>query len=139
MSNYIATARTNYFKVKNESEFIEWCDEIGVTSFTGEINGEKTYGFYSDDDDSGCFPYWITNYETEEEREVDYVGELSPMLQEGEVAILMEAGAEKCRYVCGWAQAINWKGEEVSISLGNIYNLAREKFEGCNEITVAEY
>lgn len=140
MANYIATARTNYFRVKNSAEFTEWCDLVGVASMCKDDPDDpenpikKLFGFTSECDDSGCFPTW-----TSEDEEIDYVNDLGNMLKKGEVAILMEAGAEKYRYVSGWAQAISWKCEEVSISLGNIYDKALKKFKGCGEISLAEY
>ena len=48
----------------------------------------------------------------------------------------MGAGAEKLRYIIGWAEAFNNKGESRAISLDAIYNLAKELG---SEITRAEY
>jgi hypothetical protein len=48
----------------------------------------------------------------------------------------MGAGAEKLRYINGWAEAYNNKGEKRVINLGDIYKLAEELG---SEITRAEY
>jgi hypothetical protein len=48
----------------------------------------------------------------------------------------MGAGAEKLRYINGWAEAYNNKGEKRAITLGDIYKLAEELG---SEITRAEY
>jgi len=52
------------------------------------------------------------------------------------VAIMMEAGAEKCRYINAYALAVNSKGETKEISLDQIYELAQPLGE---HITRAEY
>ncbi len=61
---------------------------------------------------------------------------LAAYLKDDEVAVLMEVGSEKLRYLCGFATAVNSKGETVSISLEHIYELARKL--GPN-ITPAQY
>jgi hypothetical protein len=71
-----------------------------------------------------------------EVEEIDLAAELSAHLEEGWVAVLMEAGAEKCRYVAGWALAVNSKGETRQVSLQDIYDLARQIGE---HVTKAEY
>lgn len=43
-----------------------------------------------------------------------------------DVAVFMQAGAEKLRYVSGWAVAINAKKERVEIDLHEIYNRAKD-------------
>jgi len=45
-----------------------------------------------------------------------------------EIAVVMEAGAEKHCYVGGWAVAINSKGERAQVTLHDIYALAAKKF-----------
>lgn len=67
------------------------------------------------------------------------LSELAEHLQDDSVAVLMEAGAEKLRYVAGWAAAVNAKGEVVEIGLHAIYDMAKQKFGDDVEITVAEY
>ena len=49
---------------------------------------------------------------------------------------MMEAGAEKLRYISGFAFAFNNKGEEITIRLSDIYERAKDL--GTN-ITAAEY
>ena len=38
-------------------------------------------------------------------------------LAEGQVLVLVSAGAEKLRYVSAWAEAFTWKGEVISVDL----------------------
>ena len=74
--------------------------------------------------------------ENDEVEEIDLAGELAVHLEDGWVAVLMEAGAEKCRYVANWALAVNSKGETRRVSLEDIYELAGQIGE---HVTEAEY
>ena len=55
---------------------------------------------------------------------------------EGEVAVMMEIGNERLRYMTGVAYAINSRGEQATVSLYSIYELAERL--GKN-VTKAEY
>jgi hypothetical protein len=75
----------------------------------------------------------------EEDKEFDLTAELAEHLSKGQVAILMEVGAEKQRYLTGEAIAVNSKGRVVFLSLGDIYRKAAREFRVPeNEITYAE-
>ena len=140
MANYYATARSNYFRVKDPQKFEEWCNEIGVQMITKEEKKKKGTivhcGFLCNGDDSGSMPYYVYNQETGEERDITIEKELAEHLMDDEVAILMETGAEEMRYLTGYAIAINSKGETNSIGLEDIYDMAKKL--GKN-ITRAEY
>jgi hypothetical protein len=41
----------------------------------------------------------------------------STHLVEGQVLVLVSAGAEKLRYISAWAEAYTWKGEVISVNL----------------------
>ena len=62
-----------------------------------------------------------------EEIELDFQRLFSEHLVAGEVAILMEAGAEKLRYITGYACAYTWDGRFAQVSLSDIYQLVEEK------------
>lgn len=89
-------------------------------------------------------PYVMLENEEEEEdyedEEVDFLYELSLCLQEGQILVYQESGAEKMRYVAGISIAINHKGESLSVDINSIYQQAAEKF-GVDEkeITLAQY
>ena len=144
MANYIATARSNYFRVKNREAFLEWVEtlpdvEVVTKTTTVGISADTYYALLSDDPDNGCFPAWRFPEDGSDEIEIDLAQELSEHLVEDSIAILMEAGAEKQRYICGYAIAVNSAGEKVEIFLGDIYLLAAERFGEGPEITAAEY
>lgn len=59
---------------------------------------------------------------------------------QGQVAVLLEIGAERIRYLYGDAIAVNHKGRVVALSLKDIYRKAAREFRVPeNEITRAEY
>ena len=129
MANYYASARTNYFRVKDEPTFTEWAENRGVNIIR---DAEQRFGLLPNDDNNGSFP----NHDLDNEEEIDFMAELSEHLADGSVAIMMEAGTEKLRYINGYAEAINNKGDRVVLDLSNIYELAKTLG---TEITFCEY
>lgn len=97
--------------------------------------------------DDGAWPSqaWVEHEDevgggwTEDWEEIDIVDELAEHLEDGSVAVLMEAGSEKHRYVCGYATAVNSNGTVVSLSLVDIYEKARKVFGKKAEITDCSY
>ena len=86
--------------------------------------------------DDGSWP----SYEYEEHEEIHFVIQPSAHLAEGQIAVLMTAGAENLRYVTGDAVAVNPQGQVVSISLNDIYLKAARRFRvSRSSITIAEY
>jgi len=125
MANYIGKARSNYIRVKDVMAFNEWADQFDLK-------------VGSDDDGRVCvlsdeqWPDMNSNGEY-----VDFVKALSTHLVEDEVAILMEVGSEKLRYVYGQAQAVDHKGHTLEINLNDIYKLVEQEWE--SSPTHAEY
>lgn len=138
MANYYCTARTNYFRVKDADAFNKWIEQFsGLETIVHETEG--TVGVLFDDGVPNC--RWETEKDTDGNEndvdvEVDFMDELAEHLADNEVAILQEAGAEKLRFINGYAIAINNKKETKQINLDDIYALAKEL--GSN-ITKAEY
>jgi hypothetical protein len=122
MANYYGTWRSNYFKVKNEEEFLKWFEGVPDAELSGNNSRDGFCILQGQFGDGAGFPSSRINEETDEAEEFDMFEELAPYLKEGEVAIFMEAGAEKLRYVCGYAVAVKWDGKIKVISLDNIYN-----------------
>lgn len=125
MANFYGTARSNYFKVKDEAKFKEWVDSCPGLGRSGNLEG---FMIYSDDPDSGTWPCYRWDEEEKDHVEIDLASELSEHLVEGEIAVLVEAGAEKLRYISAWAVAVNWKGEAEYLNLDRIYSLAEERW-----------
>jgi hypothetical protein len=89
--------------------------------------------------------HWPTRYGTdsilwEADTEIDLVAELAQHLPKGEVAVLMEIGAEKLRYLTGIAIAVNYKGRATVVSLDDVYRKAACTFRVPeSKITQAAY
>lgn len=120
MANYYASARSNYFRVKDVIAFKEWAASrgLGVWEQQGEQGDTPVtlYAIYPRNDDSGGWPSGAFNAEDELE-EFNVFEELAPHLADGWVAILLEVGAEKLRYLCGHAHVISADGKVSFISL----------------------
>lgn len=136
MANYYGSARSNYFKVKDEDAFKAALSEIPDIEVHGSDKGFCV--LVGSSSDSGAWPCWGWD-EDGEEYEIDIPEIVSEHLQDNEVAIFEEVGAEKLRYLIGYAEAINNKGERRSISLNNILELAEELTDKPENITSAEY
>ena len=61
------------------------------------------------------------NEATQAWQEADLLTALATQLADDHVAIVMEVGFEKMRYLLGEAHAVNAKGERVSVELDEIY------------------
>ena len=136
MANYYGTTRTNYFRVKDADAFNKWIEQFSGIEI---IKKDGTVGLLFDDGMPTI--RWVTQKEEngdekDVEVEIDFMDELAEHLADDEVAVLQEAGAEKMRYINGYAIAINNKKETKQINLDDIYALAKEL--GSN-ITKAEY
>jgi hypothetical protein len=134
MANYSCAARTNYFRVKDVAAFRNWAERREIEVHAKEGDSERFCLSPGSSTDAGDFPS-MDEHTTED---IDFLAELAPHLHPDSVAILMEAGSEKLRYLSAFAVAINAAGERVDVSLEDIYHLAAEKFPG-KEITRAEY
>lgn len=138
MANFYGTARSNYFRVKDGALFRAYILPMqSLNLITQKVKGETLFGIISTCDDTGTFPSSLYNEETGEDTEIDLIAGIAAHLCPGEVCVLMEAGAEKLRYISGWAQAFDHTGEVVTVSLSDIYKLAKAKFNV--EPTAAEY
>ena len=120
MADWWGHSRSNYFQVKDREQFQAWIDGVDELEILAEENGRVAiYGdFY------GGWP--ITS--DDDGTEFDLALELSAHLADGEIAVLMEGGAEKLRYITGVAIAVNSKGEQVVLSLADIYARAEVAF-----------
>ena len=142
MANYYATARSNYFAVKDETTFRKWAESLGLeilepTHHNKVADGIRRHGITpGNGDDSGGWPTSRYDEESDQCEAIDVAAQLSAHLADGEVAILMEVGHEKLRYLSGSAVAVNHKGETAVVELDDIYEAARVLGP---KITRAEY
>lgn len=132
MANYEATARSNYFKVKDTDAFLAFCADNGVNHWRYDEVYHKNPGErYAVSPHDGCEGF----------DELDTLAEgIAKHLQEDQVCILMEVGHEKLRYMSAFAVAVNAKGEIKQIILGDlIIETAKKMTDKPDEITQPEY
>ena len=135
MANYYETARSNYFLVKDVDAFKAELDGSGLGIEVQQVGELTQVGLFADTDQTGAF-FGFYDHDNFESIELDWEGIFKRHLVDNQVAIIMGAGSENLRYINGWAEAYNNKGEKRVINLGSIYDLAKELG---SEITKAEY
>jgi len=136
MANYYGKARSNYFAVKDAEAFTSEMAQYPIEVITRDAEDGTLYGFIDEDPDGGADIWCYWDEEADEQIDIEWAEVFKRHLQDGWVAILLESGAEKYRYVGGMASAFNNKGEEKTIMLNDIYELAQGLGEN---ITRAEY
>lgn len=126
MSDYHATSRSNYFRVKDEPAFKEWARKRFLEVFQNRRNS-GLWGIMPDPkkNDFGTWPNYDPDAPAGQE-EFDLVEELSKHLADGCVAILISSGHQKSAYIGGEAVAINSRGETREVRLDNIHDLASQ-------------
>ena len=133
MANYVATARTNYFAVRDEEAFrafVTRCSE-DITIITRPAREVRIEGVPPDlplfglvfFDEVGI-PTMIYHSDRDEDEDIDFAAELSAHLAPGWVAELREIGSEKLCYLTGYVIAVNADGQQVRISLDDIHKRA---------------
>lgn len=137
MANYGGYARSNYFRVRDATAFLSWVETLPGVVARKEDDPERFVLLVEDGDDGG-WPNWRYYEDLEDEEEIDLHAELAAHLAEGEVAILEEVGAEKLRYLVGYAVAVNHRGETLSVSIHEIYQKVRGAGWG-NDVSTASY
>jgi len=125
MANYYESARSNYFLVKDIDSFKQELEPIKSLDIEIEKRDNKDYVCLLNKNENG-FPWDAYDDILGEYVELDWEGIFSRHLQNDSVAIIMGAGAEKLRYIHGYAIAFNNKGETKVLHLTDIYNLAKE-------------
>jgi len=134
MANYISTWRSNYFKVKDREAFLEFISRVHDLDVKED---ERGFVLLEAQDGEGGAPSMISLNPDDDDAEPAYfdTGEaasfesyIAAHLADGEVAILMESGHEKLRYVSGYATAVRADGEIIHISLSMIYDLVEREW-----------
>jgi len=97
---------------------------------------QKLYGFLGNQD-SGSLPNYCEDEKTGKEYDFDdFTDELATHLEDDWVAVMQEVGAEKLRYITGYACAVNSKNEKINLDIDEIYQRAEKLGKG---ITQCEY
>lgn len=125
MADWTGTARSNYFRVKDPEAFKAAMEryEVRVLERRHPGSDEMYYGLVSETE-SGGWPFY--DYETEEDISLWMI--VSEHLAFSDVAVFVEAGSERSRYVTGYAVAFDATGRNVRVDLDDIYTKAKEAF-----------
>jgi len=136
MANYYAHCRTNYFKVKDPNAFSEALLDVPDIMFE---ESDGAFMIWGNNPDGAGWPTMIFNDETNDWDDFDLPLFVADYLADDSVAIFMEVGYEKIRYLVGYAIAVNSKGETRDVSIHDIYEKAVELTNNPDNITAAEY
>jgi hypothetical protein len=95
MANWYGSSRSNYFRVKDGDVFLKWAEERGL----GVFKNKEEAGLFAihggESTDDGSWP----SFDVEGDTEIDLVTELAQHLAKRQIAVLLEVGAEKLRYL----------------------------------------
>jgi len=160
MSDYLATARTNRFNVKSVDALKAELRSYGITPAT--MAEARTGADFILDEKDDAFPVGsiaLFSYGVWPSLEAVHVADrlrldeddaavpstyksldelIASHLLEGQVAIFMEIGLEKMRYLGGSATAINSAGESRTIDLEDIYKIAQSLTDSNTVVTRAQ-
>lgn len=138
MANFYGHSRTNYFRVDpaKRAAFDAWTERFSLEVHPSDIaeHPDLVCLLPGDCTDDGTFP----RYDFETDTDFDFIETLAGFLAPGSVAVIKEVGAEKLRYLSGWAVAVDHTGKQVVVTLNDIYERAANVFPSA-EITRAEY
>jgi hypothetical protein len=113
MADFFATSRSNYVLVKDVTAAIAALKDFDIPIHRHPKNANAIMLTGCDGD--GTFS--IVSYEELVETYLDLTEWASTHLVEGQVLVLVSAGAEKLRYISAWAEAYTWKGEVITVDL----------------------
>jgi hypothetical protein len=137
MANWYGAARSNYVKIKDLNGLKKALEPFNIN--INEDKGDGFVCFLCDDSSDGAWPSYS---EDDEGNELDFnfAEYVVPYMAPDQVLITMESGAEKLRYITGYAEAYHSDGRRVGLSLYDIYALAEKEFGVSHSyISPAEY
>lgn len=138
MADWYGSGRTNYVKIKDMAGLKAAVADFDVRVSEGVGDNAGRVCFLAEGQFGGFEDRWDQGTDTA--IDFDPAVLICPYMQKGEVLVMIEAGAEKLRYISGYAQAWHSDGRYVSLSLTEIYKKAAKKFGvSMSKITAAEY
>lgn len=138
MGNYVSMCRSNYFAVKDLAKFREW-----VNSFTGDlallddVADGPLVGICDGTEGMGWPQHRYEEDDTGDYKDIDFLGELAGHLARGHVAVLVDIGHDKLRYLVGEAIAVNSQGTVRRVRL--IDDIMRKARRLGKNVTWPEY
>lgn len=140
MTNYISSCRSNYFEVKDAQAFKKEMESVPEVEVEMSGTWPNVFCLFVVHHDGAGWPVYKYNEVTDKWDEFNIFNTVARHLVDGEVAVFMEVGSEKLRYLIGYALAINNKLESREISLYDIYKIAQDELaDNGRTVTLAEY
>ena len=136
MANFTGAQRSNYvmFKPEKLEEVREYLEQFNI-ELSPDSNQPELYCLLPS---NHCEDVFSTSSVDENDEEIELeLGWVAEQMMEGQVLVVMLAGYEKLRYIAGYAEAWNWKGESVYLDLSDIYKKAAETFQ-VNQDSITE-
>jgi len=130
MANYIASARSNKFRVKNIAA-LEAAMPDDIEVHVESIPDNQVCLLVNNSDGAG-WPSMIYDEATDDYLDWDIEDAVMPHLLDGEWCVTKEVGAEKLRYLVGHARAFNNKGDSLFVDLDDIFKLLPEGVSTCD-------
>ncbi len=123
MANETGAARSNYFRVKDETKFRACCSRLGleVRECDTLIDGQKQFAVFMDGE---TWPLSAEDPQTGEEYELSVSSELAEHLHDDDVAIFMDICSDDPWHIDGYAVAVNSRGQIEEVGLRMIYDRA---------------
>ena len=137
MANWYGRSRTNMVHIEDMEALKNSLEIFDISIYERE---DGTVSFTDGDSTNGSFPSLLM---TDEGEEIEFTWEkhVMPFVKENEMLIVMSSGAERRRYVTGYADAYVRRGTEVTstgLDLNDIYAVAAVEL-GVHPQTRAEY
>ncbi len=124
--NSESKGRTNYFKVKNKNEFMEYIEQFDeLEAFE---NSENMVGFLAEEGLPSTKPILDAEGDEIDYEEVDILEDLQKMLTDDTVLIYQEICSEGMRWVQGFSIAITSNQPIIRCDMSDIYSMAEEYF-----------
>lgn len=160
MANWYGSARSNYVRIADMGGLkralkpfpgIEIVAEWPGPEVTGDTTGGKHALLVGEGSEDGGWPsFGLMEVEDEEgsvyeeEVEFSFIEFVMPYVEVGEVLVIMACGAEKLRYLTGFAEAYQRLADgtirDCTVSIDDIYAKAAEAFGvGKEAISAARY
>jgi hypothetical protein len=138
MANYYASARSNYFRVKDIEAFKAAMHPDIEVSYEGHVPdghtpepGTRVCLLCEAD---GGWPCMIDPDPFNSDSEYvdwDVLDAVAPHLAVGEWCVIQEVGSEKLRYLTGYSRAINNKGQLISVDINDIFKQLPDYVSQC--------
>ena len=103
----------------------------GMAAHTRDMQSRPEVCLLVTNSDGGGWPLMIYDEATDDYIDWNIESAVAPHLLDGQWCVIQEVGAEKLRYLVGYATAFNNKGEVITISIDDIFAKLPEGVSTC--------